>query len=171
MRHVVMLLAVAAWSGCAADPVIQKLQDRQDVEDTVNKLFIHTDNRAWENVKTVFADSVLFDMTSLVGGQPVTLTPQSIVDGWAQGLQPLKALHHQSGNFLVTLDGNKATVFCYGTATHYLPNPSDRNTRSFVGSYEFRLIKGKLGWVIDRFKFNSKFLDGNLHLEAASKTK
>lgn len=171
MRQMAFVVAAVILGGCAPDPALQRLQDRQDVEDTVNKLFIHTDNRAWADIKACFADSVWFDMTSLVGGQPVTVTPQMIVDGWTQGLSPLKSLHHQSGNFLVTLDGHHATVFCYGTATHYLPNPSDRNTRSFIGSYEFRLIKGKSGWVIDRFKFNSKFLDGNLNLEAAAKTR
>ena len=45
-----------------------------------------------------------------------------------------------------------------------LPN---QNTRTFVGSYDFHLIKNDERWQIDKFKFNLKYIDGNLKLEAS----
>jgi len=87
------------------------------------------------------------------------------VDSWDKGLKPLKAVHHQAGNYIVTVSGDQADAFCYGIASHYLPTKSGRNTRTFVGSYDFHLIKNDGVWWIDRFKFNLKYLDGNPDLE------
>lgn len=167
-----MLLVVA--TGCAPmkyDSLRQQAQlltDQNDVIAAANRLFICTDNRDWQCVKDVFAPEVLFDMTSLVGGKPSKLTPQQIVDGWDQGLKNLKAIHHQAGNYQVTLKGNEADLFCYGIAFHYLPNPSNQNTRTFVGSYNFHLTRTDAVWKIDRFKFNLKYIDGNKDLGVIS---
>ncbi len=135
--------------------------------DTVNRLFINTDKRDWAGVKALFASRVFFDMTSLAGGEPAVITPQEIVDGWAKGLKPLTAIHHQAGNYLVDIQVNVATVFCYGVAWHYLPNKTNRNTRTFVGSYDIHLQEDEGEWKIDRFRFNLKFIDGNKDLETS----
>ena len=139
--------------------------EKERVIDTVNRLFINTDNRDWPKVKALFAPRVLFDMTSLAGGQPATISPQEIVDGWDKGLKALKAIHHQAGNYLVDVKDKEATAFCYGVAWHYLPNKTSRNTRTFLGSYDFHLVKQDGEWKIDLFKFNLKFIDGNPDLE------
>ena len=174
----IMMLALAALlvsSGCAHmhgtgsdhHAAHHDLAAKQAAQDTVTRLFVYTDNRDWEKVSDLFAPSVLFDMTSLVGGEPTEMTPQQIVDAWDQGLKPLKAIHHQTGNYLVTLTEDGAQVFCYGIASHYLPNKTNKNTRTFVGSYDFHLVKIDDAWKIDRFKFNLKYLDGNLELESS----
>jgi hypothetical protein len=149
---------------------LQTLLEKDAVIDVVNQLFISTDNRDWTKVKACFANDVLFDMTSMTGGEPVTMTAQQIVEGWDNGLKALKAIHHQAGNYVVNLKNNEAEVFCYGIALHYLLNPTNRNTRTFVGSYNFHLTKTGGSWRIDRFKFNLKFMDGNLNLEASQET-
>ncbi len=141
------------------------LIEKDRVIDIVNRLFINTDNRDWAAVKALFAPRVHFDMTSFAGGQPASLKPQEIVDGWDKGLKALKAIHHQAGNFSVNVEESEASVFCYGVAWHYLPNKTERNTRTFVGSYDLHLIKEDEEWKIDRFKFNLKFIDGNADLE------
>jgi len=141
------------------------LIEKDRIIETVNHLFIGTDQRDWAMVKDVFAPQVLFDMTSLAGGEPATLSSQAIVDSWEQGLQSLQAIHHQVGNYLVTVNGHEADVFCYGIASHYLPNPTNQNTRVFVGSYNFHLVKDGEQWRIDQFKFNLKYVDGNPNLE------
>lgn len=145
--------------------------DKEQVIDTVTRLFIYTDSRDWKKVEALFTRSVFFDMQSVSGARPAIITPGEIVDGWKKGLQPMKALHHQAGNFLVDIEDNEATVFCYGVAWHYLPNKSGRNTRTFVGSYEMRLLNQFGEWKIDRFKYNLKFIDGNAELEQAAAEK
>ena len=103
--------------------------------------------------------------TSMVGGEPVKLTPQEIVASWDKGLKPLKAIHHQAGNYIVNANQNEADVFCYGIASHYLPNKTNQNVRTFVGSYNLHLRVENREWRIDKFKYNLKYMDGNLALE------
>ena len=141
------------------------LVERNHVINRVNKLFIATDNRDWAGVKDCFMDSVLLDMTSLAGGEPSKVSSQNIVDAWDAGLKALKTIHHQSGNFLVEIHDNNTDVFCYGIATHYLPNKTNRNVRTFVGSYDIHLVRQGTDWKIDRFKYNLKYIDGNPDLE------
>lgn len=144
---------------------MDRMNQRDEVVETANKLFIYTDQKNWEGVKAVFADEVLFDMTSMSGGDPVRLKPQQIVDMWDAGLGKLEAIHHQVGNYLINVRERDADLFCYGIALHYLPNPTNKNIRIFVGSYDLHLSKVDGVWKIDGFKFNLKFIEGNKDLE------
>lgn len=118
---------------------LNSLADKALVIDTINDLFIATDNKDWSKVLDCFSSQVLFDMSSLNGQEPVSLSPQETVKSWEEGLRHLKAVQHQAGNYRVLIDGDDAQAFCYGIAFHYLPNPTGKNTRVFVGSYDFHL--------------------------------
>jgi len=52
------------------------------VEEVVTRLFIETDRRDWAAVKACFAPSVRFDMTSMAGGSPATMSLDEITSGW-----------------------------------------------------------------------------------------
>jgi hypothetical protein len=103
----------------------------------------------------------------MTGGKPAWLPADQIVSTWTQGLQPLRAIHHQIGNFLIELQGDEARAFCYGIASHYLPNATNANTRVFVGDYELHLVWQQSRWLIDGFRFNLKYIEGNPDLETS----
>ncbi len=139
---------------------------RQQITDCIIRLFVATDNRDWAGVRACLTDSVYFDMTSVAGGEPATVAAEQIVAGWTEGLAPIEFIHHQAGNFRITVRGGEADASCYGIAMHYRRTPSDRNTRTFVGSYDFTLVNGSdEPWRISAFRFNLKFIDGNAGLE------
>lgn len=142
------------------------LIERAAVTDVVTSLFIATDTRDWAAVRECFAPRVHFDVTSLAGGRPADMTGEEIAAGWEQGLRQLQAIHHQVGNFRVHIEAKRATVTCYGVAYHYARARSGRNTRTFVGTYDFELERTNDRWHITLFRFNVKFVDGNLELEA-----
>ena len=144
---------------------LQALLDKDHVLDAVNRLFVSTDRRDWAAVRDCLADPVVLDMTSMVGGEPAKLTPQQVAEGWEQGLRALDAIHHQTGNCAASVEGDRAMAFCYGTATHYRKTASGRNVRTFVGSYGIELAKQHGAWKITLFRFNLKYIDGNLDLE------
>lgn len=144
---------------------VRDLLEREAIAKVLNRLFLATDARDWPRVRECFADSVHFDVTSLAGGQPARLSPAEITAGWEAGLLPLDALHHQTGNLEISVSGDEATASCYGVAWHYRRTRSGRNTRVFVGSYDFHLVRADGAWRIDLLRFNSKFVDGNLELE------
>jgi len=147
---------------------LRLLRETREILDTINDLFVGTDDRDWERVARALSPRVQFDMKSVTGAEPSTVDSGKIIAGWEEGLRPLKAVHHQTGNFRVRVDGDQADAFCYGIALHYLPNASGRNTRTFVGSYDLHLRKDGGDWRIDRFRFNLKYIDGNLELEKGS---
>ena len=127
------------------DPDLKSLLYIGRVRRVALDLFAHTDARDWAKVRQCFAARVHFDMTSLTGGSPTELTPAQITEGWDEGLRTLTAVHHQIGNLRVDVDDSgRATVQCYGTATHYHPDPRG-NTRTFLGEYELGLIQGTEG--------------------------
>lgn len=147
------------------DDSIGQLVEKDRIIDTINQLFIATDERDWPAVRGCLADSVLLDMSSLAGGGPSRLTAEQVAAGWEEGLRPIESVHHQAGNYRVDVQGEQASAFCYGVATHFRRNRSGRNTRVFVGSYNFHLVRVEERWLIDSFRFNLKFLEGNIELE------
>jgi 3-phenylpropionate/cinnamic acid dioxygenase small subunit len=144
---------------------LQAILDREHITDLVNGLFVAVDTRDWKTAASCFAERVHFDMTSAGAPAPTEMTPDQIVDGWRDGLEPIQAVHHQSGNIRVRVTGDAAECSCYGIAYHYRPVRSGRNTRVFVGSYDYRLARLAGAWRITRFKFNLEFVEGNLALE------
>lgn len=130
--------------------------DRNAITDTITDLFVATDNRDWAAVRRCFAPQVRFDMTSLGGGEPSTMTPADIASGWEAGLSPVQHVFHQAGNFKVTIRGDEADAFCYAIAFHR----GDNIARTFAGSYDFHLVRAGDHWVIDLFRYNVKFVDG-----------
>ena len=139
--------------------------DKDAVIDRINELFIATDDKAWQRVSDCFTDEITFDMSSL-SGQPAQRVPsREIVAAWEQGLANIDHVHHQAGNYRVEVRDSEATAFCYGVALHHKKTKSGRNTRMFVGSYDFHLIRAGVAWKIDLFRFNVKFIEGNLALE------
>lgn len=174
-RWVVLAAFMLAGTGCGSahhqgfHADMKRVLAEEQVIARTTDLFLCTDKKDWRCVKEVFALQVLFDMTSLAGGQPATLSGEQIAEAWEQGLKDLVAVHHQTGGYKVKVTEKEADVFCYGIAYHYLPNPTERNTRTFVGSYDLHLVRSDAGWRIDRFKFNLKFVDGNKDLEGSAK--
>ena len=150
----------------STDPLADLLE-RDRVTETLTELFLATDRRDWALVERCFAASVRFDMSSAGGGPAAMTDPQRIAAGWRQGLAPVEQLHHQVGNFRVRVTGTTAEAHCYGIAFHFRARRDGRNTRTFVGSYDFELEKHSDGWRITAMRFTLKFLDGNATLEAA----
>jgi hypothetical protein len=144
---------------------IDHLLEKDRIKEVINNLFIFTDNRDWESVEKCFAEKVHFDMTSMGAGSAVELEPRQITDMLDHGLKSIEAIHHQTGNFKIDVSGEKAVAFCYGIASHFRKTNSENNTRTFVGSYNFHLVKDIDDWKIDSLKFNPKYIDGNVNLE------
>jgi hypothetical protein len=144
------------------------LRDVREVENVVVRLFVATDRRDWASVEECLADMVILDMTSMAGGEPLHLKSTDVIAAWASGLEPIEQVHHQVGNFQVDVDGNRATVFCYGVAYHHRERiSSPAKTRIYVGSYDVHLARTGGRWRIDLFRFGLKFIEGNLELEKA----
>ena len=135
--------------------------ENSNLQETVARLFLAVDERDWEAAANIFSERVLLDYTSMAGGKPAILTPEQIIDSWKQILPGFDHTHHQVGNFITEIGLDQAIVVCYGTASHFLENPSSLNTWIVVGTYNFLLEREFDSWRITEMKFNLKYIDGN----------
>ncbi len=138
----------------------QKMKEPKDV---VIGLFIATDQSDWETVKQSFSNQVLLDYSSMNGNPATQLSPEQIVGSWKGILPGFEHTHHQLGNFMSSVSGNKAEILCYGTATHYLKDDQG-SLWTVVGTYDFGLISQGGSWRITSMKFNFKYQEGNTSL-------
>ena len=144
-----------------------ELKSKHDnVVELVNKLFVYTDTRQWSKLLSeVFTEEVLFDMSSAGVGAPTKMKAVKICDMWRAGFEGIDHVHHQSGNFIVDLNTEiEANIFCYAVATHFKQSATKGKTREFVGSYNLHASLTDLGWRLDGFQYNLKYVNGNTDL-------
>ena len=142
------------------------MTEREKIVETVNKLFIYTDEQNWDGLQEeVFTVTVFLDMTSM-GGTDSNVTSAAICDMWNEGFKDLDAVNHLAGNYLVNVVSDQtADVFAYATATHYKEAAKNGTTREFVGPYDLKLSNTAMGWRIYSMKYNLKYSQGNMLLE------
>ncbi|MER6346531.1 nuclear transport factor 2 family protein [Streptomyces sp. NPDC001595] len=131
--------------------------ERLDVIDTCTRMAWHADQRAWDELAEVFADQVTLDYTSLNGGEPVTLTPAQIVDGWRTGLGVYVATQHLLTNHLVAVDGDSAVCTAAFQATH---RKTDDSLWTLGGTYRFDLARSNDRWRITGVVMTAVWSDG-----------
>ncbi|MGW4896107.1 nuclear transport factor 2 family protein [Kitasatospora sp. NPDC004240] len=131
--------------------------DRPDVIDTCTRMARYADRRDWDRLVGVFADTVTLDYTSLNGGEPVTLRPEQIVEGWKEGLGGYAATQHLLTNHLVTVDGDRAVCTAAFQATH---RKGDDRLWTLGGDYRFDLIRTPVGWRIAGVVMTTVWSDG-----------
>ena len=140
--------------------------EREQIVEVIGRLFYYTDEQDWEGLQSeVFATKVEMDMTSLGAPAVAEKTPSAIFDEWAAGFEGLDAMHHQSGNYLIDIDGNSAKAKVHAIASHYKKETTEGPIREFIGSYDFRFTKSEGAWKMNGFKFNLKYMAGNLELK------
>lgn len=134
------------------------------VIEVCTRLVWHTDQREWDRLRTVFADKVALDYTSLNGGEPATLTPEQIVEGWRHGLGGYDATQHLLTNHLVTIEGDTAVCTAAFQATHRLANPLGSPLWVLGGNYRFDLTRVAGAWKISGMVLTVVWADGNKDL-------
>ncbi|WP_107657656.1 nuclear transport factor 2 family protein [Nocardia suismassiliense] len=142
---------------------ISTLADRLAIVDVITRLFVYTDQGRWDDLATaVFTPKVDFD--GGFGGPAGERAAADIVEDWRVGLAELDEVHHQSGNHLIELAGDTATVHADAIAVHVKNSATNGKTRTFVGSYVLGTERTPDGWRVNRFHYHLKVVDGNADL-------
>jgi len=140
--------------------------DKIELTELANKLYMYCDAQQWQRLlDDVFTTTIWFDMSSAGGNKPQNIEAKDVCQMWADGFVGLDAIHHQAGHYLINVSGDKADIFAYAVATHYKKAATKGTTRSFVGSYDLKAEHTEKGWRLSQFKYNLKYIDGNISLE------
>ena len=138
----------------AAERALRRLAD---------ELFITTDAKQWTEARTLFADGEIeVDMSSLAGGGPVRMTADSLLHGFRAGLHAGKASHHMTGNYRITVRGERAEIFAHGYAWNRVAAlPPGQDLWETWGTYRLTAHREGGQWRLDGFRYYSRLTRGN----------
>ena len=140
--------------------------DKIELTELANKLFMYCDARRWDKMLSeVFIPVIWFDASSLGAGEPCSMEAIEVCNSWEEGLRGLDAIHHQAGHYIINVVHDNADIYGYATASHFKKSATKGNTRTFVGSYDLKAERSSMGWRLSQFKFNLKYMEGNVSLE------
>ena len=134
-----------------------------DVIQTVSNTMNCIDRLDWEGYKNNFVkDTVIFDYTSLNGGDPYKGSVDDFINLVIQTLPGYDATCHQTTNHEVNIENDKAHFYSKVIATHYITNTmQDDNYWQAIGFYDIFLRKEELKWNIYLLKFTKTFVLGD----------
>lgn len=131
---------------------------------TITNIFNGSDKRDWDLVRQSFYYHVYLDYFSLSKKPGEKVKPDDIIKGWSDFLPKFTFTHHVITNFEISVTETNASVFCKGSALHYLPGSEGGDTWTTIGTYDFKLAKVADQWKVNSMVFNLVYEDGNKKL-------
>ena len=142
--------------------LVNLLSQRQEIEETVDRLGLYLDAKEWLELGEILAEIVELDYVSLFGGQVERLSRAEVIDRWKGQLTPLKATQHIITNLYVTIKAdNTAECAANVLATYVRPNPLGDALWTVGGRYDFQLLHDVGRWKISAIKLTVLWTTGN----------
>ena len=141
--------------------LVNLMSQRQEIEETVDRLGLHIDAKEWLELGEILSETVELDYVSLFGGQVEQLSRADVIERWKANLSPLKATQHVITNLHVTIRDNTADCAANVVATHVRPNPMGDALWTVGGRYDFRLLHDSGRWRISAIKLTVLWTTGN----------
>ena len=142
--------------------------NRLKIIELINQFGMRIDLRDWTRFRSLFAESVEFDYSS-IGEVAGVLKPDEIADTAKQDLGGFQTTQHVITNHIVELSDNEATCYAHVRAQHFLPNDRFDPMLEIGGYYHAKLILVESEWKIQGWKFNILWSVGSLELFELSK--
>ena len=143
--------------------------DQIQIIQLINQFGMAIDLRDWESFRSLFAEEVEFDYSS-IGEVAAVLCPEDIVDHARQDLGGFQTTQHQITNHLIELNGDEAMCQAHVRAYHFLPNDQGGSALEMGGYYTAKLIRME-NWKIKSWQFSVLWSHGNQQLfELAKKS-
>ena len=171
MKHLALTLALCATpaiADIAGDPVTgETLVDRAEMIRLADAIDAAVDAKDWTTARTMFTDEIMVDFTSLIGGEPATISADTLISGWAANLTEEKESFHLRGNHRITFEGSDAAVMqSHGYAwnrieTGALPENGGEALWEVWGTYEHGFERTAQGWRVNAMKFTATAERGN----------
>lgn len=142
----------------AAD--VQSLLDRVAISETVLGYATGLDRRDWELYRSIFADEIDMDFSSL--GIPAGRVD---ADQWVEDAKLLfagfEATQHLSANHVHDLRGDEATCVSYMQAEHFVREGADLQRWTIGGYYTNELRRTDRGWKLHEVTLTVTWQTGN----------
>jgi ketosteroid isomerase-like protein len=135
--------------------------DREAIRNVVDEIDNAVDAKDWAHCRSLFAEEVYADFTSLAGGEPGRVPADGLVGAWRTNLYADKKSFHMRSNHRITLDGDRAEVFSKGYALNILGRPTGSDLWEVWGHYTHTLERSTEGWRCTGMSFVVVHARGN----------
>ena len=138
-----------------------------EIQTAVTKMLHAIDALDWSTFRAAFTPDIRLDYTSLNGGQPETVTIDTLIGRWQPLAHGFDATHHQIGPVvLIEDDDRRATAEAHVRADHFLADADGGPLWVATGHYVWSLERRDGGWSIAGMVFQLAFQEGNRTLPA-----
>lgn len=136
---------------------LYRLKDRIDIQDLICRLSLVGDLREAVDLSLFYTDDATIDHHSLFASPELAnISVAAYRAKIAPFAQRLDAIHHQTTNFAIAIDGDQATSRSQTRATRAIGD-----ALSIVGgTYHHRLRRMRGGWRIAYQRFDLVFTEG-----------
>ena len=139
------------------------ITDRLKIIELINQFGMSIDLRDWAKFRSLFAESVEFDYSS-IGEVAGVLPPDIITNTAKEDLGGFQTTQHMITNHIIELADNKASCTAHVRAQHFLPNDRVEPMLEIGGYYNANLISVDSAWKIKGWKFTILWSVGSLEL-------
>ncbi len=130
------------------------IADELAIRRIVDEIDNACDAKDWKTLRTFFTDEVEVDFTSLVGGEPATISADDLIKGWETNLFSEKKTFHQRGNHRIEIKGDSAEVFSKAYAFNLLESGEVIGLWEVWGNYTHTLRRTETGWKVSGMTLN-----------------
>jgi 3-phenylpropionate/cinnamic acid dioxygenase small subunit len=139
------------------------LEEISKVQNVVARIAHHIDAKQWAALRTLYADDVETDYTSLFGGEVKREHAESLVGTWQKMLGKLQT-QHLLGPIVVVIEGQSARAECHVRATHLAHGLRGGDEWVASGHYVVDLVRRGETWLIGKMKLETLLQQGNAQL-------
>lgn len=145
-------------------PDLRDLLDRAEIGDLLNRYASAIDGRDWPSLRTVFADEIEADFTSLGNGDPFRGPAEEWVEWVRRTVEGFDATQHIITNAESRIDGDEATCRANLQAMHVLLTGLGDPHYLIGGYYHHDLVRTAEGWRSRRYRLTITWTRGNRYL-------
>ena len=153
-------------NSAANEMALQRIIDRQAIIDLLIQYATALDTRNWRLLEQCFLPDAVDDYGENAGRHEGYPAIEEVVRFF---LEDLDSSQHLLGNYVVEIEGDRATASCYLHAQHYLEETKGGDTYTVGGNYEDEIIRTSDGWRIKHRKLMVTWVEGNPDLVDAAR--
>jgi ketosteroid isomerase-like protein len=151
---------LAQWRPRMATTTVQNFADHLEIQQVLNLYASALDKHQWSDLEQVFTEDAVADFI----GIGVCEGRQAITELVTGVLTQCAVTQHLLGNYMIDVDGDKATASCYLSAMHAGLGDYAAEIFTVWGEYNDQLVRTADGWRIAHRSLTTMHASGDIGL-------
>jgi len=135
--------------------------DREAIAEIVARVAYEADAGKWEALRSLYADEVRVDYTSLAGGEPASVRADDLMANWRALLPGFDLTQHLLGPIVVEIDGDRAVARTHVRALHRIAGAEGGEDWIVGGHYIYQFARSDGRWRITGHTLARAYKEGN----------